>query len=187
MRTFGLIMGALTVLWGVVAFTMPVGTFLGIGWILGLLLLLTGVLLVAIGFKAKEKSIKTALLGVLITVFGGVIFFGAASNILSNIKLIYIISACIVLFGAIAIYVGCKVFEKNKGKGILVVACAIIAVIVGGMLLIKPTIAMAFIGYVIAVSLIVYGIGVIILSLKLGKKDRDEVDKDKEDKKQEEA
>ena len=183
MRTFGLIAGALTILWGVAAFAMPVGTFLGVGWILGLLLLLTGVLLVVIGFKGKDKSIKTGLIGILITVLGGMIFLGAASNILSNIKLIYIISACIVLFGAIAIYVGCKIFEKSKGKGILVVVCAVVAVILGGLLLIKPTIAMAFIGYVIAIALILYGIGIIILSLKIGKKDKDEEKENKEDEK----
>ncbi len=174
MKTFGIIMGALTALWGVAAFTMPVGTFLGMGWILGLLLLLTGALLALIGIKSEPKAFKKVLVGVLVAVVGAIVFIGAASKFLSNLMAIYTVSGCLIVFGAIAIYVGCKVFEKNKTKGVAVVACGIIAALLGGILLIKPTIAMAFIGYIIALSLIVFGIGIILLSLKLGKKDNDE-------------
>ena len=186
MKAFGIIMGALTALWGVVAFTMPIGTFLGMGWILGLLLLLTGVLLMLIGIKSDPKAFKKVLVGVLVAVVGTIIFIGAASKFLSNLMAIYTVSACLIVFGAIAIYVGCKVFEKDKTKGIAVVACGIIAVLLGGILLIKPTIAMAFIGYIISLSLIVYGIVIIILSMKLGKKKPEEDEKDIEDKMEEE-
>ena len=184
MKAFGIIMGVLTALWGAFALTVPVGTFLGVGWILGLLLLVTGVLLAAFGIKGDPKSFKKVLVGVVIAVLGGMIFFGAASRFFSNVMLIYTISACLILFGVVAIYIGCKAFDKDKTKGIAIVACGIIAAIVGGILLIKPTIAMAFVGYVIAISLIAYGIIIIVLSLKLGKKkDKDEEKENKEDEK----
>lgn len=174
MKAFGIIVGALTALWGAFALTVPVGTFLGVGWILGLLLLLTGVLLVIIGIKVEPKSFKKVLVGIIVAVLGGIIFFGAASRFFSNVMMIYTISACLILFGIITIYIGCKSFDKNKARGIAAAACGIIAAILGGILLIKPTIAMAFVGYIIAISLIAYGIIIIVLSLKLGKKDKEE-------------
>ena len=178
MKAFGIIVGALTALWGAFALTVPIGTFMGVGWILGLLLLVTGVLLAAIGIKGDPKSFKKVLVGIIIAVFGGMIFFGAASRFFSNVMLIYIISGCLILFGIVLIYIGCKAFEKDKTKGIAIVACGVIAAIVGGIVLLKPTIAMAFVGYVIAISLIAYGVIIIVLSLRLGKKkDKDEDDK----------
>ena len=67
MKTLTIITGILTAILGIMAFTMPLRVFLGLGWILGALILVNGVETIIGAFKGK-KDIWQCIFGIIIEI-----------------------------------------------------------------------------------------------------------------------
>lgn len=55
MKVLGIITGIIMIILGVVAFFIPVQTFLGIGWVVGALMAIHGIELAIVGFSREKK------------------------------------------------------------------------------------------------------------------------------------
>ena len=54
MKALTIITGVLTAIFGIIAFTMPLRVFLGLGWILGVLILINGIETIIRAFSGKK-------------------------------------------------------------------------------------------------------------------------------------
>ena len=80
-----MITGILTVLLGFYAVVRPMRTFLAIGWILGMLLLVNGIELVILSLSKEKKDIGACILGVLEGLGGIVLLFSGVQRFLTDI------------------------------------------------------------------------------------------------------
>ena len=98
MKVFAIITGILTTILGFFAMTMPLRTFLGIGWILGVLLLVNGISGTIYAF-CNKKDVWQGVLNILISIGGGVILFNTFSRVMTDMFLAYLAGFVIVVYG----------------------------------------------------------------------------------------
>lgn len=169
MKALGIITGVLTGLIGLYAMFVPFRTFMGIGWVLGLLLLVNGIESIVEAFKGEKKDIWKCILGILEIVVGMIFAFSGVSRFLTDVFAAYLIGAFVAIYGGVAVWRGVKVFKESKGSGILKIIVGILALIAGIIALIHPAVTMISVGYIIAFSVLIQGINMVILTLSIKK------------------
>lgn len=173
MKIVGVITGVLTSILGVYAMCVPFRTFLGIGWLIGILLLVNGVEIVIAALAGKKKNIGQCILGVIGAVIGLIILFSGIQRILTDVMAAYLIGFCIIVYGIYQLVSGGKNLKNEKGASIWRIVCGVLSVLIGAAAVGHPFLTMVSVGYMIAFSLIVQGIDMIILSLAIGKKNQE--------------
>ncbi|MBQ7875551.1 MAG: DUF308 domain-containing protein [Oscillospiraceae bacterium] len=168
MKILAIITGILTAILGIFAFTMPLRTFLGLGWILGALILINGVELIIGAFSGK-KDIWQCVLGIIVSVGGGIILFNTVSRVMTDVTLAYLAGFVIVAYGIEMIYSACKGMKQSKTMGILGIICGILSVLAGGFSIMHPVLTMISVGYLIAFSVIMQGINMIVMAFAIDK------------------
>lgn len=164
MKIIGIIMGVLTTILGGYAMCVPVRTFLGIGWLLGVIMLVSGVEMLILGFNKRKKDVGQILLGVLEVIAGGFLLFSGIQRALTDILVAYIIGAFIVFYGVFQIVSACKKYKEAKGNSIFKIILGVLSVIAGVLALSHPLMTMVSVGYLIAASLIFQGINTIVVA-----------------------
>lgn len=128
MRAFGVILGILISILGGYAFFMEMDLFLRLGWLLGILFILAGVMLLVPKFKEiklerarkKEQDLQVrksskkdqgkdkpkkdhtkTILGSISIIIGIVILISGASKTLTDLGTVYLVGACVMFFGII--------------------------------------------------------------------------------------
>lgn len=170
MKVLAVVTGVLTGLIGLYAMFVPFQTFLGIGWVLGILLLVNGIETVIEAFKGEKKDIWKCILGILEIVVGIIFAVSGISRFLTDVFVAYMIGAFVVIYGGVAVWTGAKVWKESKGSGILKIVAGILAVVAGIIALAHPALTMISVGYIIAFSLLIQGINMVILALSIKKK-----------------
>ncbi|MBR3952517.1 MAG: DUF308 domain-containing protein [Oscillospiraceae bacterium] len=168
MKTLAIITGILTAILGIIAFTMPLRVFLGIGWILGALILINGVETVVGAFSGK-KDIWQCILGIIIAVGGGIILFNTISRVMTDAILAYLAGIIIIAYGISAIVSGFKGMKESKTMGILAIICGVLSIIAGCFSVMHPVITMVSLGYLIAFNVIMQGINMVVMAFAAGK------------------
>ncbi len=164
-----LITGILTVLLGFYAVVRPMRTFLAIGWILGMLLLVNGIELVILSLSKEKKDIGGCILGVLEGLGGIILLFSGVQRFLTDIMATYLVGASVLIYGIFQIVAGVKKFKDSKGKGILAVICGVLSIIVSIIAFSHPVLTMFSVGYMIAFSVLMQGVNMIVLAVNFGK------------------
>ena len=65
MKVLGIACGILTGILGICAMTMPLRTFLGIGWLLGAMFVVYGIQYIIVSLKKEKKDVLGCALGVI--------------------------------------------------------------------------------------------------------------------------
>ena len=136
-----MITGILTVLLGFYAVVRPMRTFLAIGWILGVLEGLGGIILL----------------------------FSGVQRFLTDIMATYLVGASVLVYGIFQIVAGVKKFKDSKGKAILAIVCGVLSIIVSIIAFTHPVLTMFSVGYMIAFAVLMQGINMIVLAVNFGK------------------
>lgn len=168
MKTLAIITGILTAILGFLAFTMPLRVFLGLGWILGVLFIINGVELI-IGAFTKKTDIWQCILGVVVSIGGGILLFNTLSRVITDIALAYVAGFVIIAYGINAIVSGVKGMKVSKTAGICGIILGALSVLVGGFSLMHPFVTMISVGYIIATSVVIQGINMIVMAFAVGK------------------
>ena len=169
MKAVGIILGVLTAIFGIYAMTVPFKTFLGIGWILGILFFMNGVENVISALSQEKKDGWKCVLGILTGLAGLYLLFSGVARYLTDVMVIYIVGACVLLYGVFSIVSGVKTYKEAKGHSIIKIVCGILSIIVGLISIAHPAAAMVYIGYLIAAALIIQGINTVILTVSISK------------------
>lgn len=168
-KIVAMITGVLTVLLGIYTIVRPLRTFLSVGWILGVLLLVNGIELVVISMSKEKKKIGAIVLGVLEAIGGLILLFSGVQRILTDITAAYLVGLCILVYGIYQIINGTKIYKESKGKGVLGIICGILSVLISLMSFTHPILTMFSVGYMIAFSILMQGINMIVLAVSIGK------------------
>lgn len=168
-KIVAMITGVLTVLLGIYTIVRPLRTFLSVGWILGVLLLVNGIELVVISMSKEKKKIGAIVLGVLEAIGGLILLFSGVQRILTDITAAYLVGLCILVYGIYQIINGTKIYKESKGKGVLGIICGILSILISLMSFTHPILTMFSVGYMIAFSILMQGINMIVLAVSIGK------------------
>lgn len=170
MKVVGIITGVLMGILGVYAMFVPVRTFLGIGWALGLVLLMNGIEMVIVGAGQKKKQAGQIVMGILAAVAGCILLFSGVQRVLTDVMIAYIVGFAVLIYGIYLIIIGAQKVKEKKGQSILKIVCGVLAVIIGGMSIAHPVVTMISVGYLIAAALIMQGINLVVLMMSIEKK-----------------
>ena len=164
-----IITGVLTVLLGFYTLVRPLMTFLSIGWIFGIFLLINGIELVILSLSKEKKNITACILGVLEALAGIILLSSGIQRFITDVMAAYMVGAVILIYGIFQIVGGIKTYSTSKGKGILSIICGILSVIVSIVSFTHPVLTMISAGYMIAFSVLMQGINMIVLGINFGK------------------
>lgn len=167
-----MITGVLTLLLGIYTLVRPLRTFLSIGWIFGILLLVNGIELVILSLSKEKKEIGACILGVLEGLAGIFLLSSGIQRFVTDVMAAYLVGGIILIYGIAQIVGGSKVYAESKGKGILTIVCGVLSVIVSLLAITHPILTMISAGYMIAFSVLMQGINMIVLGLNLGKAEK---------------
>ena len=164
-----IITGILTVLLGFYTLVRPLMTFLSIGWIFGIFLLINGIELVILSLSKEKKNITACILGVLEALAGIILLSSGIQRFITDVMAAYMVGAVILIYGIFQIVGGIKTYSTSKGKGILSIICGVLSVIVSIISFTHPVLTMISAGYMIAFSVLMQGINMIVLGINFGK------------------
>lgn len=114
MKIFGVILGILTAILGIVACAMPVRTFMGIGWLVGVVLMVCGIQMLITALSGKIKSVAKAVLGVLLAFIGLILLCGTVARVMTDVFVVYLVGATIIIYGIYQIVAAIKIILSNK-------------------------------------------------------------------------
>ena len=166
MKILAIIFGVLTTILGFCALGMPLRMFLWMGWLLGAVLLVNGIVL-AVNAFSKKKDVWEGVLGILIAVGGGIILFNTASRVMTDVLLAYLSGFVVVVCGVNLIIAAIKGMKQSKVMGILGILCGVLAILAGMFAAVHPVITMISLGYIIGFSVVMQGINTILLGCSM--------------------
>lgn len=169
MKTAGIITGVLMIIVGICSIFMPMRTFLGLGWFVGILILVHGIEMGTEGIKSKPKKMSSILLGILGIIIGLAILFSGVQRLLTDMMLAYMIGGFIIVYGIVQIIAGSKIYQQNKSQSIFRIVCGVISAIAGLVSVAHPTLTMVSVGYIIAFTLVSQGVSMVALASRVGK------------------
>lgn len=152
---------------GICAMAMPFRVFLGIGWAVGALLVVYGIMVAYGSLTGVKKNGWACALGVLIAISGLAILFNAVSRMFADIMIAYILAFNIVAYGILQFVGAHHAFKaEDKKHGWLSILFGVVMLICGILAIVHPLVTMISIGYIIAIMLIAEGVSVIMDAFK---------------------
>ena len=167
-----IITGILTVLLGFYTLVRPLMTFLSIGWIFGIFLLINGIELVILSLSKEKKDVVACILGVLEALAGIILLSSGIQRFITDVMAAYLVGAIVLIYGIFHIVAGVKICKFSKGKGILSIVCGVLSILISMIAITHPLLTMISTGYMIAFSILMQGINMVVLGLNFGKTER---------------
>ena len=195
MRAFGVILGILISILGDYAFFMEMDMFLRLGWLLGILLILAGVMLLIPKFreiklaKVKKKDHTKTILGSISAIIGIVLLASGASKTLTDLGTVYLVGACVMFFGIIQLSTLTKTPkeeeteepakkrkkkkqepEKKKESHKIMIVCCVVSLVIGGLAIYNSFVSFVSVDKLIAYNIVMQGVNVVQIALDTYKK-----------------
>ena len=190
MRAFGVILGILISILGGYAFFMEMDMFLRLGWLLGILLILAGVMLLIPKFreiklaKVKKKVHTKTILGSISAIIGIVLLASGASKTLTDLGTVYLVGACVMFFGIIQLSTLTKTPkeeeteepskkrkkkkqepEKKKESHKIMIVCCVVSLVIGGLAIYNSFVSFVSVDKLIAYNIVMQGVNVVQIAL----------------------
>ena len=165
MTALGVITGIIMCILGVYSVSIPFKTFLGIGWLLGMLVMVVGLEYIVAGCKKEKKDVWKIICGVLITILGIIMLSNGVQRFLTDMMAVYMVGAAVLISGISQIVNGAKVCKTSKSWGVLGIVLGVLSIILALIALGHPILTMISVGYIIGFNIIVFGVDMIIASV----------------------
>ncbi|AGN26237.1 HdeD family acid-resistance protein [Candidatus Methanomassiliicoccus intestinalis] len=151
-----LIFGILAVVIGIIALVYPGGTLKVIIILLGIFALLNGLSILFNAFSQKSKDTHDLLVGILYVVLGLIMII--ASFAFLDV-LMYILAAFLIIFGLFQLYEMWPIAKDSlKGEKLYNLVIAIIAIVLGIVIIVYPGLAANIVMMIIGAFLIIIGL-----------------------------
>ena len=151
-----LIFGILAVVIGIIALVYPGGTLKVIIILLGIFALLNGLSILFNAFSQKSKDTHDLLVGILYVVLGLIMII--ASFAFLDV-LMYILAAFLIIFGLFQLYEMWPIAKDIlKGEKLYNLVIAIIAIVLGIVIIVYPGLAANIVMMIIGAFLIIIGL-----------------------------
>lgn len=151
-----LIFGILAVVIGIIALVYPGGTLKVIIILLGIFALLNGLSILFNAFSQKSKDTHELLVGILYVVLGLIMII--ASFAFLDV-LMYILAAFLIIFGLFQLYEMWPIAKDSlKGEKLYNLVIAIIAIVLGIVIIVYPGLAANIVMMIIGAFLIIIGL-----------------------------
>ncbi len=119
MRVLSIILGVILIIGGVFCIAYPTATFATLGWLVGILLLISGINGIAAyvtGRKSGGATVWDLVFGILTVVLGVFLLFSPLAVGITDIVLVYLFSIWMVVGGILRIVAGVGVIRKHTGS-----------------------------------------------------------------------
>ncbi len=126
MKVITLVTGILTLLLGLYTIVRPFRTFLAIGWILGILILMNGIELIMMSLTKEQKEVGACILGVLEVIAGLILLSSGFLKFLTDVTAVFMVGFSIVMYGIFQIVKGFQMLKVSKGTGIFGIVCGVL-------------------------------------------------------------
>ncbi len=168
MKTFGkvlgVILGLVCFVGGIYCLFTPGLTFLSIGWIAPVALIVAGVGAIVKFFTSASKGLATLdIIWGLVAIALGVIFlFFPEARAALDFAMIYIFAGWVLVAGILRIVASVKMAKAKESLWGIPLAVGILLVVLGGYSFFHPMASLFAIGYLIALWLIMGGINIVV-------------------------
>ena len=151
-----LIFGILAVVIGIIALVYPGGTLKVIIILLGIFALLNGLSILFNAFSQKSKDTHDLLVGILYVVLGLIMIIASFAFL---DELMYILAAFLIIFGLFQLYEMWPIAKDSlKGEKLYNLVIAIIAIVLGIVIIVYPGLAANIVMMIIGAFLIIIGL-----------------------------
>lgn len=166
MKAVTIILGILTIIAGILCIAHPAFTAFSIAWILGFLLMLSGINILVSYFSRKEGSKSDVFFGILSIIGGLFLLFDYWSQLFTDIVIVIIIASLIMLMGILRINVSIKL-KKSSQSWIPVLISGILSILIALMAFINPMAGILLIDYMLAFIFIIQGISLLSFGISI--------------------
>lgn len=194
MRGFGIIAGILLSILGGYAFFMEIEMFVRLGWLLGVVFIMNGLVLVIPAIREKKKTKEPEepvkrkkkkkseepkkkdytnnILGGISIGIGFVIFLSGMTKTVTGVSLVYLVGSCVMFYGWIQLSVLTKEpkkEEQKEGRKTKIVCC-VISLIIGALAVCHSFMETVTIDKLVSYNLVMQGVNCVVLALDVHKK-----------------
>lgn len=165
MKVFSIILGILLIIGGFFCLFQPGATFLSLGLIVGILLLVNAIGTI-IDFAAAKKGYRSGFdlaWGIIAGILGVLLIVNRSAQFMTDVVFIYIFATWLLIGGIIRIAVGFKMKGLGSTKWGWGLAMGIIFIILSILSFLNPVVTAFTIGFLLAVIVITAGINLITL------------------------
>ncbi len=163
MAVVSIILGILLVICGFSIMFSPLLTFLGVGTLLAIVLLIWGIMAVVRGASTKIYGL-TFVLAIISIILGFLLLISPAATFETDMLILYLAAVFVIVRGLVAIIQSVKSAKGNKSKKwIWGIVLGILAVILGIFCMANPLFEAAVIGFLVAFYFIYVGFDMIYL------------------------
>lgn len=168
MRIITIILGVLTILFGVFCAFRPGIAALSLAWLLGMLLIISGISIIINYFSRKIGSGWDVFFGVLSVIGGLVLLCNYYGAFFADTIIVYFILA-FVLFSGVIRAVGAWKMRKSGMPWLWGLIFGVLSVIMAVVAMFHPLMGIALVGYMVAFNIITQGVNTFCLGLYLKK------------------
>lgn len=173
MKIITIVLGFVLIAGGVFCMLYPAATFATLGWLVGILLLLSGVNAIA-GYiknrKSKANSIWDFLFGLLTTAFGIFVLFSPLMRAITDITLVYMFAVWMLIGGVVRIVDAMRLMRLKNTAWIWMVLLGILMLVLGVYGFIHPMVNAVAIGWIMGIFVIFQGFNLVGIGLASDKK-----------------
>ncbi len=173
MKMITIILGVLVAIGGIYCLFAPGATFLSLGWLVGIALIVAGINAIAAHGKGKKTGHSTVwdVVGGVLTILAGFfVTFNLFTRLLTDVALIYIFAAWLVLTGILRIVSAFKL-KGLKLPWVWFLIAGILGLLLGLYSFFHPVITAFSIGYLLGFWVLFAGINLIATGMTM-KKDK---------------
>ena len=168
MRIITIILGVLTTLLGVFCIFRPGIAALSLAWLLGIMLIISGINIVINYFSKKIGSGWDAFFGILSILSGIVLLSNYYGAFFADTVIVYFIVAFVLLSGILRV-MGAWKMRKSGLPWLWSMIFGIISILIAAAAMFHPLMGIALVGYMIAFNIMTQGINTLCLGLALRK------------------
>lgn len=173
MRIFSIVIGIILIISGFYFALTPFSTFAAVGWLVGFVLLVTGIGMI-INYMKLHKTTNTKvwdlMSGILTTVLGLFVMYGQFTRMVLDAFIIILFGIWVVGIGFLRIIAGIQLNKLGQQAGVLSIIVGVISVIVGLYGFMNPYIFKFAIGWMIGFMFMMSGINMLGFAFSLDSK-----------------
>ena len=173
MKIVTILMGVILVIGGFYSIATPIGTFAAIGWVIGILLMVSGINIIVDYFmlrKVKGLGVWDLFGGILTIILSFVVLYGQIARIALDAIIIVLFGIWVLVTGVLRIIASLNHKKNGDSFWIWIMLLGILSIIAGVYGFFNPVVFAFAIGWMIGFLIIMQGINLIGLGFTINTK-----------------